>query len=222
MPSVSDVLAWLSFFARTPMNYPIPTMIISAGVFLTSFYSWYYELGNPKVSSSFVDIYNLHPSLGSPLVKAKNGESLYFAAYEHCIVIFLYSATIHYVFPRDPNRPVIISKIIDLDKVSDPKYYNDNWLSEHFKAPNGKRPPIGGIAYEMERNPENWKWIGWREWQLRSSRGRVQYFQNGLIIGPIPYSTDLKSWRNIVVTYGTNAWDQLNTLESLPDATVLP
>jgi hypothetical protein len=222
MPSVSDVLAWVSFLARMPMNYAIPTMAVSAGVFLISLYSWYYDLGDPKVLDKFADIHKINPALGGPLIKAKNSETLYFAAYEHCIVIYLYSATIHYVIPRDPNRPVVISKIIDLARVSDPKYYDDKWLSEHFKAPPGKRPPIGGIAYEMERDPENWKWIGWREWQLRSSRGSVQYFQNGLIIGPMPYSTSLNDWRNIAIVYGTKEWHQLNTSERLPDAQVFP
>lgn len=203
------------------MSQPIWAMALSAAVFVVGAYSWWYELDDPRVSARFADIHAIHPSVGKPLVKAKRGESIYFAAYEYGIVLYLPTATIHYVLPRDPDRPVIISNIIEVSGI-DAKYFDDKWLRAHFKTPDDKKPPIGGIAYEMIRNASQWGWLGGREWQLNSSQAEIQYFENGLIIGPTPYSTDLKLWRNIAIIYNTKGWHQRNTSAAPGDAKVIP
>jgi hypothetical protein len=70
----------------------------------------------------------------------------------------------------------------------------------------------------MGENPKQWEWLGGREWQLVVDGVHAQYFENGIIFGPIPISYNIiYGTRIFSVFYSTNKWSEHLTELTLAD-----
>jgi hypothetical protein len=66
-------------------------------------------------------------------------------------------------------------------------------LRAMFHPPKDKKPPESRVAELWSQNPEQWKWIGWREWSCPFVLEKFYYqrFENGIIFGVLPTSETL-------------------------------
>jgi hypothetical protein len=193
---------WFSARKNVAATTLAALMLFAIGI---AWYVWSITVYEP-----FVSIYNIHRNLGKPITHQQT-TAVYFAKYEQGIVIYLPIPNIHYVLPRDQvNRTVLVSSVIQKIPNGSP-YFKDDFVRQRLKILTNKRPPIGGIAVEWEKNPKQWEWLGGREWQLavESPQDYIQYFEGGIIIGPLPDSFELNTgWLVYAVLDYAHKWAQ--------------
>jgi hypothetical protein len=171
-----------SLIRRAEKMWLIIGMGVGAVLFLGCALALYLGLPKEKNQDKFVifepfkQFYDMNPRLGRPVTHEVIG-SVYFATYEQGLVIYLSSSNTHYVLPRDQTKNVVISRVIDIPPNESP-YFKDESMQRRLKIPSSKRPPVGGIAVEWEKNPKQWEWLGGREWQLVVGGVHDQYFEN--------------------------------------------
>jgi hypothetical protein len=116
----------------------------------------------------FKQIQETVPRLGKPRLPAVLADDAYQAVYDNANIIWIKPLLSILLLPTDGRKQTTWQ--VDTDWAKDRKLFDDEWLKTQFDAiPNGKYPPHGGVAYNWLKNPDQWKWIGWRIWYCRFS-----------------------------------------------------
>src|SRR5258707_1389788 len=103
--------------------------------------------------------------LGNPRAPAQLSDDAYQAEYDRANIVWIKPLLTIYVLPiNNRERDVIQQQDV---WTRNPDLFDDGKLKRMFKPPQGKDPPHGGIAYLWQKDPEHWKWLGWREWYCR-------------------------------------------------------
>jgi hypothetical protein len=154
------------------------------------------------------------PMLGNPtgMIEVTNG--MYQASHERAMVISLLPIQTVYVLPKDTNRPAMVFHYATID--DDKKWWDDKFLREKFKVPQNKKPPEYTVAELWDQKPDQWKWIGWREWSCPFTLEKFYYqkFENGIIFGILPTSESLGSSQTIAVVDG-GKWSSIEPVDQL-------
>lgn len=144
-----------------------------------------YSKDHPNASGFFSGVYPKYASrLGSPLADPEPSGGAYQAAHEHATVVWIARTLTFYLLPSDPSKKWLRQP--DTDWQAAPEWYNDNALRHRFGTPAELGPPFAGVANRWSHDPDNWKWIGWRQWHCSFDSGQivVQRFERGMVIGP--------------------------------------
>lgn len=143
--------------------------------------SWKIITFQPRVYEPFEDVYKKYKSkLNDPIGEVKTTNSVYYAVHENANVIWLKVHARFYVL-NDLNRKW--TEYYESSWDLDPKWHNKKWLIERFQPPEGLDPPYAGVAWLWDRDPENWSWIGFKEWDCLHKNIYYQEFEEGMIIG---------------------------------------
>lgn len=138
------------------------------------FYWWFVEHGDFRPIQS--------DQLGTPLGPANSTGAASIDFFEHGTVVWLKNATVFYRLRKDGTweaRPHI-------NEVSGSKWWDPNFLSQMLNMP-PEKTPHGGIAAEWAANPQDWNWLGGREWSCTILTGiYLQKFQHGSAFGILP------------------------------------
>jgi hypothetical protein len=154
------------------------------------------------------------PTLGNPtgIIEVTNG--MYQASHERAMVISLLPVQTVYVLPKESNRPAIAFHYAMID--DDKKWWDDKFLREKFKVPQNKKPPEYRVAELWDQKPDQWKWIGWREWSCPFTLEKFYYqkFESGIIFGVLPTSESLGS-SQIIVVVDDGKWSAIEPVDQL-------
>ena len=145
------------------------------------------------------------PKLGNPLRRINTTTDVYLAAHEHAIVISLLPILDLFVLPSDQGQKVIRQHDAKWDV--DRKWFDDAYLRPLFRTPKGKNPPEYRLAEQWFKSPEQWKWVGWREWSCSFWKDTFYYqvFENGIIVGVLPTS-EILGYGQIFVVLNNGEW----------------
>jgi len=127
------------------------------------------------------------PSLGSPLRPIETTTDAYIAAHEHATVIFLPPLLEMFVLPNNGERKAKRHPIASYQ--DDRKWFDEEYLRRMFDPPQDENPPEYRVAELWSKNPDQWKWIGWREWSCfwaLKDKFYYQEFENGIIFEVFP------------------------------------
>lgn len=121
-----------------------------------------------------------HVQLGKPITKGQPvGEDAYQAKFQHATHIW--SPLAFYVLHGDGHWEQVPEDSIPPDTK---KWWDQKWLTEHFRPTLGFGPPEGSLAYLWDKDPKRWSKIGWREWRC-SKEAPIAYqdFEKGRMVG---------------------------------------
>lgn len=180
--------------AAVPITVGIGAIIGAAvGWLLNYLYVWFIlgERHNPRrgypVHGAFAVAYSLasQSGIGKPIGKAKRGGFATWTVFQNAAVLWLKAHNCIFQLPFDREARSVLS-------VNDPRasgeYFRPEVVREKLRLPEAFDPPRGGIALAWERAPDNWKWIGQRQYrhQIKDRNLLIQRFENGLIVGFVP------------------------------------
>jgi hypothetical protein len=152
--------------------------------------------GKSAISSQFEAISSqferaLIPQLGKPTGPIEQTTAIYQASHEHAMVVSLLPTLDVFVFPSDRSKKAIRQHAAAWK--DDRKWFDESYLRSLFHPPKEKLPPENRVAELWAQNPDQWKWIGWREWSCPFVLDNFYYqkFEKGIIIGVLPTSETL-------------------------------
>jgi hypothetical protein len=133
-----------------------------------------------SIARDFSAAHESFPNLGNALGSIKISPNSYQAKHDRATVIWLKPLLTIYALSADGI--FLLEQDDDWDGAA--KYYDEKLLAERFKMPIGKAP-FGGVAKHWESKPDNWSWIGPRQWHCSFSKNEIYYqvFEKGLILG---------------------------------------
>lgn len=165
---------------------------------------------------AFKPVYDFFSSeLGRPRGPAQLSDDTYEAEYDRARVIWIKSLLTIYVLPDDnASRPVIPQPDAAW---APPEFFDDAKLRAMFGTPEDKLPPQGGVAYHWIRDPERWKWIGWRQWYCRFlDEVFYQEFNSGIMIGLL-HAAPMRNEGQIIVVLNDGRWFARDAKATAPD-----
>jgi hypothetical protein len=142
------------------------------------------QIGHPDKADLFRAVQLKYSrKLGDAIAQSETSHA-YQAAYEHAMVLWIDGQKAFYQLPSDPAKKWV--KYPDPDWQSDPEWYRDVDLRRRFRPPPGLGPPYAGVASRWVRDPDNWTWIGWRQWHCSFDPNQVflQRFEHGTMLVP--------------------------------------
>jgi hypothetical protein len=153
--------------------------------------------------------------LGKPTGPIEETDAVYQAAHEHAMVVSLLPTLDVFIFSNDRKIKAIRQHAAVF--ADSRKWFDDAYLRAIFHPPKDKKPPESRVAELWSQNPEQWKWIGWREWSCPFSLQKFYYqrFENGIIFGVLPTSETL-GFSQIFAYANTGDWN--STLTKSPEA----
>jgi hypothetical protein len=133
------------------------------------------------------------PQLGKPTGPIEETDAVYQAAHERAMVVSLLATLDVFIFPYDRKLKAIRQHTTTF--LDSRNWFDDAFLRGLFHPPKDKKPPESRMAELWSQNPEQWKWIGWREWSCPfvSQKFYYQRFENGIVFGVFPTSESLGS-----------------------------
>jgi hypothetical protein len=146
--------------------------------------------------------------LGNPRAPAQLSDDAYQAEYDRAHIVWIKPLLTIYVLPFNQEQRKAIRQPDVWTR--NPDLFDDNKLRRNplFKPPRDKYPPHGGIANLWQKDPENWKWLGWRLWYCRFfDEIFYQEFDSGIIFGPFR-STRTRTDRQFFVALNNGSWHQ--------------
>jgi hypothetical protein len=161
----------------------------------------------------FAGARNRNQSLGEPLSREILVDGAYLASYEHGLVLWLSFNNTHYVLPDSQSTKTTgVFPLIEIPTATSP-FYDDSAVRKILHIPGNKRPPSGGVAFEWSKNPDQWSWLGERQWQaVVNKEVYVQSFSQGIIVGPLPYSgAQDTGFRLLIISTDHPRWSQEST-----------
>jgi hypothetical protein len=210
------------FTATTPWRLLLSTRPRAAIVFVSLVvafcvgslgYFWFKEGSSvpPNVLSEFERTKT--PQLGKAVGPVEVTTGVYQASHEHAMVVSLLPVQTVFAFPKDGSRPAIAYHFATIS--DERKWWEDEFLTTHFKSPKDKKPPEYRVAELWDQKPEQLKWVGWREWScpFRLEKFYYQQFENGIVFGVLPTSETLGSSQIITLLNGGN-WSAIEPLDS--------
>lgn len=205
---------WLTFLYETfGHKHPIfSACLITACCAAVGLCVWWrldvqYNTTHPDVAVLFNPIYPKYSErLGSPLGEADSSYA-YQGVHDHATVLWLNQQKAFFQLPNSPLRKWV--RLPDSDW-ADGRVYRDQDLIPQFRRfhlPEGRLPPYGGIAHRWLSDPENWEWIGWRNWDcyFQPNDTFAQTFQNGMMLGPFSLSPKNKATQ-VFVLFNDGTW----------------
>lgn len=144
-----------------------------------------YTKDHPNAAGFFSAVYPKYANrLGNSVSSPEPSNGAYQATHEHATVLWIARTLTFYLLPTDPSKKWVRQP--DADWQAAPEWYNDDALRLRFKTPAGLGPPFAGVANRWSHDPENWKWIGWRQWHCGFDPDQIvlQRFEHGIMIGP--------------------------------------
>ena len=150
------------------------------------------------------------PQLGQPLQPIEETDAVYQAAHEHAMVVSLLPMLDVYIFPNDRTKKAIRHHTATF--LDGREWFDDAFLRALFHPPKDKKPPESRVAELWSQNPDQWKWIGWREWSCPFALEKFYYqkFEKGIIFGVLPTSETLGS-SQIFAFANTGDWNSTGT-----------
>jgi hypothetical protein len=152
------------------------------------------------------------PGLGPPTGKIETTNGMYQASHERAMVVALLPIQDIFIFPKDQTRKGLRYHYAATDDAR--KWWDDAFLRSRFKAPKDKNPPESIVAVAWAANPDQFKWIGWREWSCPFTLDKFYYqtFQNGIIFGVLPTNETLGS-SQIFTFLNTGEWSSIEPID---------
>ena len=143
--------------------------------------------------------------LGNPRGPAQLSDDAYQADYERAHIIWIKPLLSIYVLPFNRDRKALRQPDI---WTRNPDLFDDNKLRRMFKTPKDKFPPHGGIANLWLADPEQWKWLGWRQWYCRFfDEIFFQEFDSGIVFGPFRMLPTQPN-RELFIVLNNGFWDK--------------
>jgi hypothetical protein len=143
--------------------------------------------------------------LGNPRAPAQLSDDAYQAEYDRAHIVWIKPLLTIYVLPFNRERKAIRQPDV---WTRNPDLFDDSKLRRMFKPPQDKFPPHGGIANLWQKEPEHWKWLGWRLWYCRFfDEIFYQEFDSGIVFGPfrvLPARADTQ----FLVVLNNGSWHQ--------------
>ena len=168
------------------------------------------------IHPSFADVYKRYAGeLGQPLGPAQLSDDTYQAAYERALIVWIKSLLAIYVLPFNNDERKVIRQS---DSAFAPaEFFDDGKLRAMFGTPDDKLPPHGGVAYHWNRDPDRWKFIGWREWYCRFfDEVFYQEFQSGIIFG-VFHLSPTRDEGQVLVVLNNGRWQSGIAPRKAPD-----
>lgn len=155
------------------------------------------------------------PQLGKPTGPIEETDGVYQASHEHAMVVSLLPTLDVFIFPKDRKIKAVRQHAAAF--TDGRKWFDDASLRAIFHPPKDKKPPESRVAELWSQNPEQWKWIGWREWSCPFALQKFYYqrFESGIIFGVLPTSETL-GFSQIFAYANTGDWN--STLTETPEA----
>jgi hypothetical protein len=96
-----------------------------------------------------------------------------------------------FVFPYDRSKKAIRQHTAAWK--DERRWFDESYLRSLLHTPKDKLPPENRVAELWSQNPEQWKWIGWRNWSCPFVMGKFYYqkFEQSVIFGVLPTSKNL-------------------------------
>ena len=166
----------------------------------------------PEIAREFERVRT--PLLGRALQPIEVTTDVYLAAHERAMVISLLPTLDVFVLPADHGRKAIRQHAANW--LDDRKWFDDAYLRTLFHPPKDKKPPEYRVAELWAKNPEQWRWIGWREWSCPFYKDKFYYqiFENGIIIGVLPTSENLGSSQTFIVANSGEWSSSISSVEA--------
>jgi hypothetical protein len=181
--------------ARGPRNYRT-WAAISFGATVLIVCGWLFWPGatQPPPQKSTISLQferSSIPQLGKPAGPIEETDGVYQASHEHAMVVSLLPTLDVFIFPKD--RKIKATRQHAAAFTDSRKWFDDASLRAIFHSPKDKMPPETRVAELWSQNPDQWKWIGWREWSCPFVLKKFYYqrFENGIIFGALPTSETL-------------------------------
>jgi hypothetical protein len=152
------------------------------------------------------------PGLGAPTGKIETTNGMYQASHERAMVVALLPVQDIFIFPKDRARKGIRYHYAATEDAR--KWWDDTFLRSQFKPPKDKKPPEAIVAVAWAANPDQFKWIGWREWSCPFVIDKFYYqtFENGVIFGVLPTNETLGS-SQIFTFLNTGEWSSIEPID---------
>ncbi|QFG38294.1 hypothetical protein BDE18_0419 [Paracoccus pantotrophus] len=174
--------------------------------------------GKNRVYPPFERAYEVaqNHGIGEPRGPARSAGRVSLFRHENANVMWLEDLDEIFQLPSDQNNRQVLA-ITDLIA---PKVFRDaNEVRKKLNLPDNYCPPYSGVAEAWLRNPGQWEWIGQRipdgGFAGKLRRGvKIQQFQNGIIVGPLPKKDDYKSERTIWISFGKR-WNGVVSKKSI-------
>jgi hypothetical protein len=219
----------LSQIATDAKWWVLLTMIILLAIIATPFVEqrrWPRVpfISEPLFTGTRANVYTLYlplydsikQKLGNPVRPEATSDSVYEAAHERALVLWIKPFQRFYILPSGHDFHAIIQSdnYYDLDL----NLGNDAYLRTIIKTPENKLPPQWGVAKVWQTNPSVWEQIlGWRSWSCAIDRKdfRYQEFQNGIIIGPLRIGKGINDGQ-VIAILNDNTWDARSLFHKSP------
>lgn len=152
------------------------------------------------------------PGLGAPTGQIESTNGMYQASHERAMVVALLPVQDIFIFPKDRVRKGTRYHYAATDDAR--KWWDDVFLRSRFRPPKDKNPPEFMVAQAWEATPDQFKWIGWREWSCPFALDKFYYqiFENGIIFGVLPTSETLGS-SQIFTFLNTGEWSSIQPID---------
>jgi pimeloyl-ACP methyl ester carboxylesterase len=169
-----------------------------------------------EVHPNFKSVYSTFASeLGRPRAPAQLSDDAYQAQYEQAHIVWIKPLLAIYVLPLNNEQ----RKAIRQHDLWTPNLdlFDDEKLRRIFETPSDKIPPHGGVANHRLKNPQDWEWIGWREWYCRFfNEVFYQEFDGGIMFGAFRAVPSRKEGR-VFVVLNNGIWHQRITENGAPE-----
>jgi len=168
------------------------------------------------VHPNFKPVYDAFASeLGRPRGPAKLSDDAYQAEYDRAHIIWIKPLlTIYYLPDNNEERKVTSQQDTAW---APPELFDDSKLRPRFATPDDKLPPHGGVAYHWLKEPDRWKWIGWRQWYCRFfDEIFYQEFDSGVMLGPF-HASPTRDEGQIITILNNGRWVARQAPVNAPD-----
>ena len=168
------------------------------------------------VHPNFKSVYDAFASeLGRPRGPAMLSDDAYQAEYDRAHIIWINPLRTIYYLP-DNNEERKVTPQLDA-AWAPPELFDDSKLRPLFATPDDKLPPHGGVAYHWLKEPDRWKWIGWRRWYCRFfDEIFYQEFDSGVILGPF-HASPTRDEGQIFTILNNGRWVERQARVNDPD-----
>lgn len=165
-----------------------------SGFVLSAFLHWAtgrideYLARRVGVAKPFIQAYEVAApaGIGKPVGKATRGGRASWTRHANCAIIWVRSLSRIYQLPTDPKHG---SVCYVHDNAPDNGYHDEDKVRKLLGLSPDFNPPLGGVAYAWQQDPDSWSWIGQclSRFQLSGDNLVIQHFENGLMMGGIPH-----------------------------------
>ncbi|MDF3904706.1 hypothetical protein [Paracoccus sp. AS002] len=166
-----------------------------AGFVLSAFLHWAtgrideYFARRVGVAKPFMKAYQsaAPAGIGKPVGKEMRGGLASWIRHQQASLIWIRSLNRIYQLPHDPKHGQVC--YVHDGAPDTGGYHDEDRVRKLLNLPPNFNPPLGGVAYAWQQDPASWSWIGQCLSRVLLSGDAlvIQHFENGLMMGGIPY-----------------------------------